>query len=84
MPGLSTIAWREIDKQAERAGVPPLVVRAALLVPSPNGRSYSERIDTVKTELQLSDIFEDFIGMVPLGKTFSPIATRCARAARCR
>ena len=70
VPGLSTIAWKEIDKQAERAGVPPLVVRAALMVSSPNGRSYSARLDTVKTELQLSEIFDDFIGMVPLGKTF--------------
>jgi hypothetical protein len=70
VPGLSAIAWKEIDRQAERAGIPMLAVRAALLLPSPNGKSYSERIDTVKTEKQLSEIFEDFIGMVPLGKTF--------------
>jgi hypothetical protein len=70
VPGLSTIAWKEIDRQAERAGVPMLAVRAALLLPSPNGKSYSERIDTARTEKQLSDIFEDFIGMVPLGKRF--------------
>jgi hypothetical protein len=70
VPGLSGIAWKEIDRQAERAGVPTLVVRAALLLTSPTGRSYSERLDTVKTEKQLSEIFEDFIGMVPLGKTF--------------
>ena len=70
VPGLSAIAWKEIDRQAERAGVPMLAVRAALLLPSPNGKSYSERIDSAKTEKQLSDIFDDFIGMVPLGKTF--------------
>jgi len=70
VPGLSAIAWREIDKQRERAGVPKLVLQAALMLPSPNGKSYSDRIDTVKTERQLSEIFEDFIGMVPMGKTF--------------
>jgi hypothetical protein len=70
VPGLSAIAWKEIDKQAERAGVPRLAVRAALLLTSSDGRSYSDRLDTVKTEKQLSEIFEDFIGMVPLGKTF--------------
>lgn len=70
VPGLSGIAWKEIDRRAEVAGVPMLAVRAALLLSSPDGRSYSERIDTVKTEKQLSGIFEDFIGMVPLGKTF--------------
>jgi hypothetical protein len=70
VPGLAGIAWKEIERQAERASVPMLAVRTALLLPSPNGKSYGERIDTVKTEKQLSEIFEDFIGMVPLGKTF--------------
>ena len=70
VPGLSGIAWKEIEKQAERIGVPMLAVRAALLISSPNGRSYSDRIDGVKTEKQLSGIFEDFMGMVPMGRTF--------------
>lgn len=70
VPGLAGIAWKEIDKQAESVGVPRLAVRAALLLSSPNGQSYLERIDNVKTEKQLSDIFDDFIGMVPLGRTF--------------
>lgn len=70
VPGLAGIAWKEIDRQRERAGVPKLVLQAALLIPSSNGRSYSERIDGVQTEQQLSEIFDDFIGMVPLGRTF--------------
>jgi hypothetical protein len=70
VPGLSGIAWKEIDKQADRIGIPKLVVRGALLLPSSNGKSYSERLDIVKTERQLSEIFEDFIGLVPMGKTF--------------
>jgi hypothetical protein len=69
VPGLAAIAWQEIDKQADRAGIPKLVVRTALRLSSPNGKSYAERIDTAKTEKQLSDIFEDFIDIVPLGKT---------------
>lgn len=68
--GLSGIAWREIERQADRAGVPMLLVRAALQVDSPNGRSYAERIDSARTERELSEIFEDLIGMVPLGKRF--------------
>jgi hypothetical protein len=70
VPGLAGIAWQEIDKQADRAGVPRFAVRTALKLTSPDGRSYSDRIDAVKTERELSEIFEDFIGMVPLGKTF--------------
>ncbi|WP_280155159.1 DUF1615 domain-containing protein [Piscinibacter sp. XHJ-5] len=67
VPGLAAIAWRQIEQRAERAGVPMLVVRGALQLSSPTGRSYSERIDNAKTERELSEIFEDFIGMVPMG-----------------
>ena len=70
VPGLATMAWQEIDKRAERAGIPKLAVHGALRLSSPDGRSYAERIDGATTERQLSEIFEDFIGMVPLGKTF--------------
>lgn len=68
VPGLAAIAWRQIDQQAERAGVPQMLVRGALRLESPNGKSYSERIDRARTEKELSDIFEDFVGMVPMGR----------------
>ncbi len=80
VPGLPAIAWREIDSRAERAGVPRLVVHTALQLKSPTGRSYSERIDSARTERDLSDIFEDFIGAIPLGRTLfaerNPVRTR--------
>jgi len=79
VPNLGPIAWRQIEQRAERAGVPMLVVRGALQLASPGGRSYAERIDTAKTERELSEIFEDFIGMVPMGKTlfagWNPVRT---------
>jgi hypothetical protein len=68
VPGLAAMAWKEIDAQAERAGVPRAVVRAALHLTSSDGRSYAERIDAARTEKQLSDTFDDFIGLVPLGR----------------
>jgi hypothetical protein len=70
VPGLAAIAKKEIEARRERAGVPRLVLDAALALPSSNGRSYGERLDGVKTEMQMSDLFEDFIGRVPLGRTF--------------
>lgn len=80
VPGLPTKAWAEIDRRAEAAGVPALVVHAALHIDSSSGRSYAERIDGVRTEKQLSDIFEDLIGRVPLGNRLfgglNPIRTR--------
>jgi hypothetical protein len=79
IPGLPAIAMKEIDARAQHAGVPSLVVHAALHLPSPNGRSYSERIEAAHTERDLSDIFEDLVGVVPLGKLFladrNPIRT---------
>lgn len=68
VPNLGAIAWKEIEKQRERLGIPKLVLEAALALPSTNGKSYRERIDSAHTEHDLSDTFEDFIGRVPLGR----------------
>ena len=80
IPGLGAIAWREIDSRARRAGVPPPLVHAALELQSPDGKTYSRRIDAARTEKDLSDIYEDFIGSVPLGNrlfaSLNPIRTR--------
>ena len=79
VPGLGALAWKEIDARAERAGVPRLVVHAALGLSSPTGKSYGQRIDAVRTERELSDIFDDFIAMVPMGRrlfaSWNPVRT---------
>jgi hypothetical protein len=69
VPGLASIAAKEIDAQRERAGIPRVVLDAGLALPSSNGRSYAERLASVRTERELSDVYEDFIGRVPFGKT---------------
>jgi len=78
--GLPAIAWKEIDERAARAGVPRLVLHGILELNSPTGRTYRERIDGARTEKDLSDIYEDFIGTVPLGRILfadhNPIRTR--------
>jgi hypothetical protein len=80
IPDLPAIAWKEIDHRAERAGVPLFIVHTALKLTSSTGRSYAERIDGARTEKDLSDIYEDFIGAVPMGRTLfaerNPIRTR--------
>lgn len=77
--GLPAIAWREIERRAKQLGIPMLAVRLALKLPSPDGRAFSERLDSVRTERELSLIFEDFIDMVPMGKQlfagFNPVRT---------
>ena len=80
VPGIGQIARGEIDRRADRAGIPRLLVQAALQMRSPDSRSYSERIDAARTEKDLSDAFEDFIAAVPLGQRFlagyNPVRTR--------
>jgi len=69
VPGLAGIARRELDKRRESAGIPKLAVEAALAIPSSNGQSYAERLDAVKTERQLSELYEDLIARVPFGRS---------------
>jgi hypothetical protein len=80
IPGLGTIARREIDTRAQGAHVPLSLVHGVLGWKSSDGRSYGERIDRARTEKTLSDIYEDFIAGVPLGRTLfddkNPIRTR--------
>ena len=68
VPNLPKIARDEIFKRAEGVGVPGLAVRLALQLNSPNGKTYDERLDAVRTEQDLSRLYEDFITSVPLGK----------------
>ncbi len=67
VPNLAKVAREEIMRRAERAGVPQLAVTLALQLRSPDGRSYDERLAAVRTEGQLSVIYEQFIAQVPLG-----------------
>jgi hypothetical protein len=79
VPGLAKIARREIDRRAAARHVPGFLVDAALWLKSPDGRRYGQRLNTARSERQLSDMFQDFIGMVPLGKRlfgeFNPVHT---------
>jgi hypothetical protein len=68
VPGLAKIARAEILRRAAAMHVPGFVARAVLQVESPDGRTYDERLARVRTENQLSDLYEEMIGEVPMGK----------------
>ncbi len=70
VPNLAKIAWAEIERQREKVGIPKLVLDAALSLQSRNAKTYRARIGAAKTERELSDVFEDMIDRVPLGRTF--------------
>ncbi|KAB0483694.1 Protein of unknown function [Pseudomonas reinekei] len=79
VPGLGKIAREEIDRRATKAHIPGLLVSGALRVSSPNGKTYSDRLNAARSEKELSAIFDDFIGMAPMGQTlfagFNPVHT---------
>lgn len=68
VPGLGKIALKEIVGRAARLHVPEFAVYGALQFKSPNGESWETRIGKVRTEKELSDIFEEMIASVPMGK----------------
>ena len=79
VPNLGRLAREEIERRAGRLGVPEVAVTLALQLRSPDGRSYADRLAAVKTERELSAIYEAFIGQVPLGQRlfagFNPVRT---------
>ncbi|MBI5784575.1 MAG: DUF1615 domain-containing protein [Rhodocyclales bacterium] len=79
VPGLPDIVRRELDRRAERYGVPKMLIAAALKTNSATGRTYEQRIDALRTEKQLSDLFDDMIDDLPLGRQlladYNPVHT---------
>jgi len=68
VPGLGQIALKEIETRAARFKIPAFIVYGALHFESPNGESWETRIASVRNEKELSDIFEEMIASVPMGK----------------
>lgn len=68
VPGLARIARAEIERRAAEHHIPQWALRAALELRSPNGERYSARLDAARTERDLSRIYEDLIGTLPLGR----------------
>jgi hypothetical protein len=58
VPNLNKIAWKEINARAGKLLIPEFMVRTALSIQSPTGKSYAERIDKLRTEREMSEIFE--------------------------
>lgn len=79
VPDLGRIAREEIVRRAGRLGVPEAAVTLALQLRSPDGRTYADRLAAVKTERELSAIYEAFVAQVPLGQRlfagFNPVRT---------
>lgn len=61
VPGLPAIVWKKIEEKIAGYPVPLALVKTALLKPSPTGKSYKARIDSLRTEHEVNDLFEDMM-----------------------
>lgn len=77
--GLPKIVRSEITKRAEKFHLPEAAVNFAFSVKSPDGRTYAERIDDLRTENDLNKLYADMTSELPLGKqlleSYNPIRT---------
>lgn len=67
VPNLPRIARAEIEQRAARLKIPKLAVAAVLKLPSGNGQRFEQRLAALRTEKDMSDLFEELIGRVPMG-----------------
>jgi hypothetical protein len=67
VPNLGNIAISEIKRRAAARHVPDFAVDAAMRMRSPDGRSYGERLRAMRTERELSELFEQMTARLPLG-----------------
>ncbi|MCB1561419.1 MAG: DUF1615 domain-containing protein [Xanthomonadales bacterium] len=68
VPNLAAIARKEIERRAKRLKIPAFALAAALRLKSTDGRSFDQRIDALRTEKDMSDLFDELIDRVPLGQ----------------
>ena len=67
VPGLGRIALAEIKRRAAARHVPAFAVDAALALRAPDGRTWAQRLEALRTERELSALFEEMIARLPLG-----------------
>lgn len=79
VPGLSRIVRRELEARRDKYGIPQWLLRNTLDMKSPDGRSYNERIDALKTENDMNKLYEDMISDIPFGQKmlaeYNPVKT---------
>lgn len=68
VPNLSAIVWKEIDAHRRKYMIPSFVVDAAMLKRSPDGRSYKERVNALRTKREMNQLYEDMARELPYGQ----------------
>ena len=67
VPGLGGIAIGEIKRRAAAKRVPEFAIDAALKLRTADGRTYAERLQVLRNEREMSELFEEMVARLPLG-----------------
>lgn len=65
VPGLGRIAREEIERRAGRYGIPKIAVAGLLQLQASDGRRYADKLAAVRTERELSNLFEELLQRAP-------------------
>ncbi|UTH72824.1 DUF1615 domain-containing protein [Chromobacterium sp. IIBBL 290-4] len=69
VPNLSKIVWGEIDQRRQKYLIPQFVVDAAMSKKSPDGRTFKQRVDALRTKREMNALYEDMVRELPFGQT---------------
>ncbi|HEX5126075.1 MAG TPA: DUF1615 family protein, partial [Rhodocyclaceae bacterium] len=73
VPNLPRIVMNEIETRRDRYDIPKLLVETGLKKNSPDGRSYNARIQALRTESDVSKLYEDMLSELPeLARAYQP------------
>ena len=79
VPGLKKIVRRELEARRNKFSIPQWLMDNSLEIKSPDGRSYNERIEALKTENDVNKLFDDMTSEIPFGKKlladYNPVRT---------
>jgi hypothetical protein len=79
VPGLPKIVRTELEARWDSYGIPWWIMDRSLAMRSPTGQTYSARIDALRTENDVNDLYEDMISEIPMGKKlfadYNPVRT---------
>lgn len=69
VPNLSKIVWGEIEQRRQKYLIPQFVVDAAMSKTSPDGRTFKQRVDALRTKREMNALYEDMVRELPFGQT---------------
>jgi hypothetical protein len=68
VPNLSAIVWKQIDDHRRKYMIPSFVIDAAMMKRSPDGRTYKERVNALRTKREMNKLYEDMARELPYGQ----------------